>query len=147
MLSMENQRVKFLNGDYFDVEVHFSSKYEHHIEFAVYPISKWEGRNNTSGYSYFNKHDSDTHDEFSEKESRMLFNGSYRWRGVWDSRVYFPDREEYNGSEFMDMARIFKQWISPYCREWLKKQQPQYEMNDFEHGIDDHSINNQGEDR
>lgn len=131
------ERVKFLNGGYFDVEVHFSSKHDHIIEFAVYPISEWSGPNDTKGFSYLNKHDSGDHEDFSEENSRMLFNGSYCWRGVWESRIYFPDGEEYWGSELMDMARIFKQWIVPYCREWLKKQQPELTMDDFEHGVDE----------
>lgn len=126
------ERVKFINGDYYDVEVHFSTihNYDHILEFKVYPVSQWTGMNNESGWSYYNKTDSDHHDVFSEEHSKMIFYGSYRWRGVWESRIYFPDGEEYWGSELMEMARIFKEWVAPWCKEWLQKQQPEFKMED-----------------
>lgn len=111
--------------------VHFiKTKYDHLIEFEVYPVSDWWGPNDTTGTSYLSQTSSDTVDEFIHGGVAMSFYGSMCWRGVWESRIYFPDGEEYWGEELKGIADLWEKCVEPWCKEYLKKAQPHLNYNE-----------------
>lgn len=49
-----------------------------------------------------------------QKEARCYFHFSYRWRGVWEGRIYFKD-DEYWSDEIAEMAALWT-LIEAHCK-------------------------------
>lgn len=58
------------------------------------------------------------------KAARNLFNFSYRWRGVWEGRVYFKD-DEYWGEEVESLSELWG-LIKNHCELIIKSIHPDY---------------------
>jgi len=49
-----------------------------------------------------------------------LFQGTFRWKGVWEGRIYFQEEEEFWGSDLKEMTDLYENHIVPYCKEQIK---------------------------
>lgn len=50
--------------------------------------------------------------------------GTYRWRGIWESHIYFPDGEELWGYEFESVSKLFTEQIRPWAEAFIKEKEP-----------------------
>lgn len=118
----EIARIQFIspNSILEDFIVHFSDR-EYDVAFEVYAVSNGEQ------IYYIDKEDNqECHTEFSENTALKKMEGLFRWRGVWDERIYFPNDEEYWGSDFIKLCELYKDHIIPYCRDYIKNKEPEY---------------------
>lgn len=61
------------------------------------------------------------------KDTKIAFNFNYGWRGVWDDRVYFPNDEEFWGSDLLDMAACWGE-LTIFLKDLIRKNNPDYEF-------------------
>lgn len=64
----------------------------------------------------------DGNDTIDPKEARNLFTFSYRWRGVWEGRVYFQD-DEYWGFELKQLSDLWT-LIEDHCKMVIRSKFP-----------------------
>lgn len=106
-----------------DFMVHFSIEDSFNIGFSAFPVTDWyKADGSSSGTSYLNKED-DTpiySDNFNEKKALKKFMGSYCYRGVFESRIYFTD-DEYWGEELSELSDLFINYIEPWCKKTLNE--------------------------
>jgi len=102
--------------------IHYNTK-DNTVYFEVYPIQEWYNpTNGDKGFHYLDKEDLTTgRNDFDKDLCLKKFEGSYCWRGVWESRLYFTD-EEYWGEELKDMSDLFDKHIEPWSKSFIKKQ-------------------------
>lgn len=113
------------NGAYGIYHVHFlSRKYDHIVEFEVYPVSDWTGINDTKGTDYYCLESSDNK-PFEQGKVLMSFYGSLCWRGVWESRLYFPDGNEYSSEELREVVELWTSKLEPMCKVKIKASEPE----------------------
>ena len=86
-----------IKGEKYDV---ITSENERWVNGSVYHVMYLEG---DIPYYYLKDSSNPTLDK---KEARILFDFSFTWRGVWESRIYFKD-DEYWGSE---LEEIYMLW-------------------------------------
>ncbi len=104
-----------------DFIVHFSDR-GYDVYFNVYAV------NNGEEVYYIDSEDNqECTPEFNEDRALKKMAGIFRWRGDWDERVYFPDGEEYWGSDFIKLCELYTEHIIPYCRDYIKKKEPEYD--------------------
>ena len=112
-----------------DYKVHFeSSDIKNMVEFRVYEVKDAtyvggpkQGKTILT-YTIDAENDVDE-DEFDENMAVATMQGSVRWRGVWDERIYF-DKEEYWGHELKDLSELFSSHIEPWCKNYIKQFYP-----------------------
>ena len=102
-----------------DFKVHMTTGRS--VDFIVYPVTDWtKVTTGEKGTSYLDKEEgmNEMHDEVNDQCLEKL-RGSVCWRGVWDTRLYFPD-EEYWGDELGELSELYAQHILPWCKEFIK---------------------------
>lgn len=106
-----------------DFMVHFKWN-DGWLNFEAYPIKDWQNINGESGISYIDK-ENEPEDRYVFEEGKCLkkFEGSFCWRGVWEGRIYFTDKE-YWGEEISEMSELYNNHIVQFCEEYIKKMQP-----------------------
>ena len=104
-----------------DYAIHFDLS-DFCLKFDVYGCSY----NTSSGKLSYESKKGDCRyiDDFDKETCELYFCGSYVWRGVWESRIYFPDDNEYWGERFTDMATLFKDFIEPFCKDVIISRDP-----------------------
>lgn len=86
------------------------------LKFSVYPIVLLDDEDE---HSFCDKHSSDTVEKFDESKIRIMFKGSYCWRGVWEGRICFTDNE-YWDHEISEINELFNKHIEPWCKQHLR---------------------------
>jgi hypothetical protein len=111
--------ISIKSGDTY--HLHYQFRY-HYIEFMLCPVQEWTRLDSTSGIDYIDKNSpsGESMAYFDEDVSKYYFKGSICWRGVWESRIYFPNDEEFWGRELIDMAEVFKNNIMPWAKSVLE---------------------------
>lgn len=93
------------------------------IKFKVFPII----RGSVGEKETFNLLDKDDEQtplwEYNEDKAFVKFHGTYVWRGVWESRLYFDD-DEYWGCDLKEMSDLFEGDIVPFCEQFIKENNP-----------------------
>lgn len=101
--------------------IHFDTS-DSWLQFGVYPICiATHLPTGKISIEYYDKHSSDTHEEFNEDTCRKMFEGSYCWRGVWEGRLYFKDTE-YWGEELKEMSEVYD-FIEVWCKDFIQKRE------------------------
>ncbi len=96
------------------------------VEFNVYPICHYKN-GNKAGILYESKESLQLEvDEFNEQTCLREMSGFINWRGCWDERVYFDDGNEYWGSSFIELSKLFQNEIVPLARKKIQEANPQY---------------------
>jgi hypothetical protein len=89
-----------------------------------YTFEVYAGGFDDGKYWYIDKdNDPDEIDFFEDGKCLIKFEGSFVWRGVWEGRLYFLDKE-YWGEDLSDMNYMYNEIIVPYCKEEIKKSDP-----------------------
>jgi len=107
--------------------VHFNIRTDEWITFDVYKIIEKRELTKKKKYliqsiKYCNINDPQTLvDKFEEGKCFKLLKGSICWRGHWDGRLWFPDGNEYFENEFNDLAKMYKNQITTWCRNRIKE--------------------------
>ena len=77
-------------------------------------------------WMYQSNHSSDFVNEL--KDARVWFEWSFRWRGVWEGRIYFKD-EEYWSEEMETIPLLWKQ-IKVLVKKKIKSDNPGMRFDD-----------------
>ena len=105
-----------------DFVVHFVDR-DHDFAFEVYAVT-----NRGDEFSYVDARGDQQNnlEEFDEYLALKKLEGMFRWRGVWDNRVYFPD-DEYLSEDFIKLSELYIEHITPYCKEYIKNKEPEWD--------------------
>lgn len=126
---MTTERVLFerINNEINDYMVHFRMNdiSTTTLEFEVYPMEEWgDLSSGENGFSYIDKEtEPESRDIFEEGKCLKKLEGSFGWRGIWEGRLYFTD-EEYWGEEISELSDLYNNKIVPWCKDYIKKQNP-----------------------
>jgi hypothetical protein len=118
-------RIEVIKKRFDDYMVHFDFEMSHWLTFNVYYVTDLiDANTGEKSLAYNSKEDPMEFFEIFDKEKcRTMFSGSYCYRGVWESRLYFSE-DEYWGEDLITMANLFKDHIEPVCKKYLKKMDP-----------------------
>lgn len=106
-----------------DYMVHFKTDV-HTLKFECYPIRDWESLTTEEiGFSYIDKENEHNEREvFEYGKCLKKFEGSFCWRGVWEGRLYFTDKE-YWGEEIAEMSELYNNYIVIWCKDFINKRE------------------------
>lgn len=98
--------------------------------FEAYPVNEWISSDGEKGVSYVDlENEPDEMDFFEYGKCLKKLEGVIRWRGYWETRLYFPD-EEYWGEEIETLSRLFNDKVVTWCKEYIKKENPNNNYDD-----------------
>jgi hypothetical protein len=106
-----------LSNDEFAVHIDTSGSW---LKFKVYNIVHF----NDGGIEYMGENGIEDLTKYPNEKSRVMFTGSYCWRGVWEGRLYFPDHE-YWGENLSEMHEFYRDIVIPWCENFIKKRDPE----------------------
>ena len=95
------------------------------MEYEVYPAYEIELQDRSKKLEFEAQHDSNGYEFFDKDHIRCVFTGNFRWRGVWDNRIYFPDGQEYRDDEFIELASFYRKILTPWAKDVCRKLQPE----------------------
>ncbi len=105
-------KIKVLN----DYAIHYAID-DLSVSFSVHPIVHWEGLDGDKGFYYIDKEkEPETIAKFDVNKCLNKLEGCVRWRGVFDSRLYFPD-VEYWGEDLKQLSNLYDNYILPFCKK------------------------------
>lgn len=83
-----------VDGDHFSVE--FTAD-QNTVNGIVYPIQPFTDQlSNKEDWGYFGKHNNDGFHKEKDSNTRILFEFTFQWRGIWDGRIWFKEGEYYS---------------------------------------------------
>lgn len=95
------------------------------LMYEVYPCNEVEYHDGSKHTHFEARHDSNGYEFFDKDHILCVMTGHFRWHGVWDNRIYFPDGNEYRDTEFIELADFYEEKLDEWGKDICRKLQPE----------------------